>query len=87
MILLTKHRRCLIESKKVGFKSVYYDVMFVIGDHAYQHFESIPCVDDELTWKHDFWWKVYQFCIVRGIPDNCDMYYTSIPNEGALNGK
>jgi hypothetical protein len=69
-----------MEIKKVGFKSVYYDVMFVIGDHAYQYFESIP-YGDELTWKHDFWWKVYQFCIVRGIPDNCDMYYTSIPSE------
>jgi hypothetical protein len=70
-----------MKSKKVGFKSVYYDVMFVIGDHAYKYFESIPCVDDEQTWKHDFWWKVYQFFILRGIPDNCDMYYTSIPSE------
>lgn len=68
-------------AKKVGFKSLYYDIMYVIGDHAYQYFESIPCVDDELTWKHGFWWNVYQFCIVRGMPDNQEIYYTSIHNE------
>lgn len=68
--------------KKVGFKSLYYDIMYVIGDHAYQYFETIPCIDSYgLTRRQNFWWNVYQFCIVRGMPDNQEIYYTSIHNE------
>ena len=52
----------------VGFKSVYYDVMYVLGDHSYQKFEAVPYDLDKdgepiLTWKHNVLWWVYQKCI------------------------
>ena len=73
-------------AKKVGFKSAYYDIMYILGDHAYEYSETIPYIDgqgkdgDGVTWKHTLWYRVYQFCIVRGMPDNQEMYHTSIHN-------
>jgi len=73
-------------AKKVGFKSLYYDIMYVIGDHAYEYSETIPYIDgqgkdgDGVTWKHTLWYRIYSFCIIRGMPDNQEMYHTSIHN-------
>ena len=56
----------------VGVKSVYYDVMYVLGDHAYEKFEAMPSDSDDdgepiLTWKHNILWWLYQKCIVRSL--------------------
>ena len=56
----------------VGVKSMYYDVMYVLGDHAYQKFEAMPSDSDDdgepiLTWKHNILWWLYQKCIVRSL--------------------
>ena len=70
-------------AKKVGFKSAYYDIMYILGDHAYEYIETLSYIDRngrDTTWKHTFWWRVYQFCITRGMPDNQEMYHTSIHN-------
>ena len=52
----------------VGVKSVYYDVMYVLGDHSYRKFDALPCGSDDdgepvLTWKHNILWWLYQKCI------------------------
>ena len=52
----------------VGVKSVYYDVMCVLGDHSYRKFDSLPCESDDdgepiLTWRHNILWWLYQKCI------------------------
>ena len=52
----------------VSAKSVYYDVMYVLGDHSFEKFESMTCDSDDdgepiLTWKHNLLWWLYQKCI------------------------
>ena len=70
--------------EKVGLKSVYYDLMYVLGDHALAICESIPCKSESeddygVTWKGSLWFKVYQFCMNRGMPDS-DEHYSCIHN-------
>ena len=52
----------------VSIKSVFYDVMYVLGDHSYRKFDALPCGSDDdgetvLTWKHNILWWLYQKCI------------------------
>jgi len=68
--------------KKAGLRSLYYDIMYVLGEHALELADSLPNkieteYDIELTWKQRFLYKMYQFCIFRGLPEP-DIYYTSI---------
>jgi len=56
----------------VGAKSIYYDIMYVLGDHSYAKFESIPLKLDEdgepiLTWRHNILWLLYQNCVGKSL--------------------
>jgi len=67
----------------VGLKSIYYDVMYVLGDHAYEKFESIPMMFEEdgepiLTWRHDILWWLYGYCIGQSY-ERGSFVHSSIP--------
>jgi hypothetical protein len=68
----------------VGFKSVYYDVMYVFGDHCFEKHESLKWKFDNrgepiLTWKSRLLWWLYQRCMSISF-DSGDSTYSILTN-------
>ena len=67
---------------KVGVKSIYYDIMYVLGDHLENIAELIPCRpetedDDGVPWRCTLLIRVSQFFLLHGMPEQ-GSHYSSI---------
>ena len=67
---------------KVGVKSIYYDIMYVLGDHLLNRAELIPCRpetedDDGVPWRCTLLIRASQFFLHHGMPEK-GSHYSSI---------
>ena len=67
---------------KVGVKSIYYDIMYVLGDHLLNRADLIPCRpetedDDGVPWRCTLLIRVSQFFLLHGMPEQ-GSHYSSI---------